>query len=768
MKIKRILSAVLIFCLLLALPAGAVFEDISDEDTAVAAAVLESMGIVSGTAEGIFEPSASLTRAAVCAMAVRVLGLEDSVAAQSYKTLFDDVPAGEWFSGYVNLAYAEGIVNGYGNGKFGPEDPITGGQLVTIALRLLGYSSSDIGAVWPVDHVNFAAEIGLSDGAAVSGTGVINRGNAAKVFYNMLCLNAKGASKPYYQTVSNASSVTEVILLDTEAESGGVGGYIMAAAIGGGKVSIEYYARENPISYEFEGEIGNLLIGSSGKVTGFIPTDTDAVELTVASAKASGITDSSGSFYRVGSSAVVIAAGSSSDYSSSGYLQINSAVGRSVKLFYDDNGNVSYVYLSAGTVSTNEVIVAQTKSAASELARALGISDKNYKISKNGAPAEAEDITIYDTAYYDAASKTLCVSDYQLTGIIESASPSVSAAKTITVSGCTLDVLECAWDSLDAFALGKNVTLLLTDDKKVAAAYPTSSKAKAEMTGVLSANGSSITLCGSGLTISSNEIEANEQLYGGLVRVSAYSNKLKCSALLESSAKLNIAEGTLGDYDIAPGCSLYEWSGSGYVYSLEGEQGVASSSFSAIYWTDKLAATYVSAYELNSAGQVDVILLKNVTGNNYEYGKLSVYKDKEGINLGSGKDEAYNNAVTVTNSGGTSTKYLCPQVISGTYGGIALEGYSKNYKRVSTSSKLTVAANLDISDFFSQNGNWYVVARDYELPVSENVEVYLAAIDRWYSGEEGLLTALASDYDLTVYYDRSATTGGQIRVIVAQ
>lgn len=53
----------------------------------------------------------------------------------------------------MNLAQSEGLISGYGNGRFGPDDPVTIGQAVTIVLRLMGYGEEDVGPFWPQDYL---------------------------------------------------------------------------------------------------------------------------------------------------------------------------------------------------------------------------------------------------------------------------------------------------------------------------------------------------------------------------------------------------------------------------------------------------------------------------------------------------------------------------------------------------------------------------------------------------------------------------------------
>ncbi|MPM02999.1 hypothetical protein SDC9_49258 [bioreactor metagenome] len=311
----------------------------------------------------------------------------------------------------------------------------------------------------------------------------------------------------------------------------------------------------------------------------------------------------------------------------------------------------------------------------------------------------------------------------------------------------------------------------MTDDGKVAAAV-SGAKLSADMIGILSPDGSRVTLSGSGLVLKADTVTADSSLRGTLVKVSASAKtQLKCSAYTaQSSAKADLAAMTVGTYGIAPGCAIYEWAGSGYVYSLSGELGKSSSDFDEITWTKSLASSDVSYYHRNSAGEVDVLLLKNVTGNSYEYGKITIYEDEAGINLGTGAVPAWNTAATMTNSKapGESTKYLdAMSVYTGTYAGIVLGAtVSDPYLRVAAVSVLTSLPQNDTGAFFQSDDKWYVTADGHEVPVSDTVEVYVESVEKWLGGEEGLLTAVSSDMPLTLYYDRTLTTGGQIRVIV--
>ena len=759
---KRLLTFLLCAALTCACvpAASAAFTDVADEETALAAATLQGLGVVNGTSETTFSPNTTLTRAQVCTMVVNAMGLESQVNTYARKTLFSDVAPNSWYNGYVNLAYAQGVINGYGNGTFGPNDTVTYGQLATILLRMLGYTSKEIGSDWPMDYTAFCEDLGLADGLSLDPMGTVTRGQAAILFYNAMKETVNGSNKAYYETISGVSSTAEGILLDTSASYGGNSGLLMVYTTSGNGETA-YYTQANAQSSELTGALGTILFDGSGRVVGFVPSGSGYKDLTISSATASTLKDANGTSWRISSGAKVISGGEVYSYQTSGYLQLNAKSGKNVRLYYDDNGAISHLYVTGGTAVSSEAAVAETASAASSLARQLGITNLSYTITKNGVEASESDLAQYDVGYYDGASCALRVSDYRVTGCISSAYPSVTAATTLTVAGHTFDVLECAWDSLAGLKVGNKVTLLLTDDCKVAS-VSTSTKLAADMVGVLDTSGRSVTLVGSGLTLSPAELDYDGDDCGSLVTVTASnSTTLRCRGISTTTSKtLDIAARTLGGVSLAPSCAIYEWAGNGYVYDLAGNQGAADTDFAALDWLSTTSA--VSYYHTNSAGQVDILVLRDVTGNIFTYGKLSIISD--GISLGS--MDATSDALTVKNATGTSEKYLCTYSASAGYGGVSLGKSSQGYTKISRVQSLS-AKNVSAEDFYLSGGDWYVTAGESEFLVAEDVQIHLSEADVWLSGEDGLTNVLADGYTLTAYYDRAATSGGQIRVIKA-
>lgn len=770
---KRFLCLVLAGCLLcpaVAAPAAATFTDISEPEVALAAGVLEGMGIVSGVSEGVFSPDTTLTRAQFCVLIIHTLGLKEQVNTYTQKMLFTDVKPGSWYTGYVNLAYSQNLLSGYGNGKFGPDDPITYGQAATLLLRVLNYSGSDVGKVWPADYVNYARTLELDKGVSLTANDRVSRGQAAILLYNTLNTHARGATAELYHSFSDTATAKTAILLDTDAQTSTQNGLIKACVVGSSGVSIEHFSQKYLQSDALIGCVGELLVNSANKVVGFMPSSTRTRDVVISQAKASGITDPTGAVHKITGSAATIIGEELYSWNTNGYLQANSHKDKTARLFYDDEGSVSYVYIGAGTATASTASTyAQTTSPVTEFVHSLGITG-NYAITKNGAPANAGDLAKYDTAYFDSTSRTLCVSDHTITGYLQTAFPALDGAETVTIAGCTIPVLESAWDTLGRYKLGDKVTLLLSDNGKVVAAVAPQS---GEMLGVLSTDGTSITLCGSGLVITAPELEADTRLAGTLVRCRVDKDVIYAYAYTSAlSGRLELVDRTLGSYQLAPNCQIYEYAGGkgdySYVYSLSGVLGQASADFSAIDWTTSIAPDDIRATHLNSAGQVDVILLHDVTGNSWQYGEYTPYRDNEGIASSSGGRVIYNNAATLTNTSGTTRKFLSSYGTTrhATFCGVAL-GTGEAAQQATGVVTLNSAA-VTVGDFFLQDEEWYVACGDMILPVREGVQVCITPSDTWSAGEDGIRAALSSGLSLRIYYEKDPTLGGQVRVLTAE
>ena len=88
-------------------------------------------GIMNGVSDTAFAPEETLTRA----MLVTLLWRQAQKPVVNYLMQFSDVPEGQWYSEAVRWAASEKLVGGYGDGRFGTNDPITQEHLNLIFQR---------------------------------------------------------------------------------------------------------------------------------------------------------------------------------------------------------------------------------------------------------------------------------------------------------------------------------------------------------------------------------------------------------------------------------------------------------------------------------------------------------------------------------------------------------------------------------------------------------------------------------------------------------
>lgn len=140
MKKQRILSALLALCIVFSLVPTALAEK-ADDFTDVSRSdwyyqfvdYVTSKGYFNGTSETTFAPAENMTRA----MFVTVLFRFDGAKGDRSQSAFTDVAPGEWYTDAINWAAANRIVDGVGDGKFAPNDPITRAQMCTMIERYL-------------------------------------------------------------------------------------------------------------------------------------------------------------------------------------------------------------------------------------------------------------------------------------------------------------------------------------------------------------------------------------------------------------------------------------------------------------------------------------------------------------------------------------------------------------------------------------------------------------------------------------------------------
>jgi len=152
-------------------------------------------GMMQGIGNNKFDPHGATSRAMIVTILYRLEG-QPKVNSENP---FDDVQNGTWYTDAVIWAAANGIVNGYGDGKFGPDDDITREQMARIMYNYAEFKGYDVSAraslgsftdvdkisSWASEEMKWAVSVGLINGMGdgiVAPQGEAERCQVAAIF----------------------------------------------------------------------------------------------------------------------------------------------------------------------------------------------------------------------------------------------------------------------------------------------------------------------------------------------------------------------------------------------------------------------------------------------------------------------------------------------------------------------------------------------------------------------------------------------------------
>ena len=783
---KRLLALLLVCAALCGLlpAAGAVsggyFSDIYDTPTAQAAEILRMLGVVEGVGGGSFNPAGTLTRAEFCKMALLIAGRGDEAKVQANRVIFLDVPATHWALGYINAAATppEGgtaLVAGIGNGNFAPGRTITYGEAVTVLMRVLGYGNSDFvstGAWWS-GYLATAQGLGLTASINRGGEETITRGEAARLFANLLSVKPKGATNDYINSLAS-SLVSDALILEVNAKaSDGSSGAIRTQ-------SATYKMANIPVAPAmFAGLRVSLALDSAGRVLCILPDPaTSSRTFAVSEAKFTGIQTSDNDFVTIPADTKVFSDKSSSSYES---IWINLSKGTVVTAYFDASGTLASLYIPASEVKTAVVIGLN-----GSLADLTGKSG-DYLLFKNGVAVSRSAACTYDVAIYDEAANAVTLSDLRISGIYSDVYPNPDTPARVTVMGMEFELLPEAIAMMSKFALGDKVTLLLTPSVKsgtgssatvtagkvAAVVAPSVAGSTAIGVAAVDKDSVSVTLL-DGLVISGpHNMSANriDLLNGSLVTISsATTDYLSVSSVSGStvSGSLDLSARKLGDVALSETLRVFERVGSSQPVEIE----LRDITLSTVRQSKILYASK------DTAGKISCIILDDVTGDRYTYGIVR-YRPvmKETVSTKDPDTGVVTSEVVTTDEGHYYIEYGADKKLpnlafvnvmpNGSYGGIAvsLQTSPSGIPVPAGNIPLTKLGTAARSDFVTDEstGQVYVTINGVRWPVSDEVVCYNARTKHWF---DDLTHARSYTNILTLYIDRPLAEGGKIRMVV--
>lgn len=172
--------------------ASAAFSDVDDSNSYVEAiSTLSTLQVINGYEDGSFQPEKEITRAEYTKMIVYMLGMDSFTTPI---TTFTDVPESHWANAYIKTAFDMGIINGFDDGTFRPDAPVTYEQALKMLVCTLGYEAyAEVAGGYPNGYRSQAEDLDLTD--IVTGVGYESnapRAVIAQIMFNGLEVPMKG------------------------------------------------------------------------------------------------------------------------------------------------------------------------------------------------------------------------------------------------------------------------------------------------------------------------------------------------------------------------------------------------------------------------------------------------------------------------------------------------------------------------------------------------------------------------------------------------
>ena len=385
------------------------------------------------------------------------------------------------------------------------------------------------------------------------------------------------------------------------------------------------------------------------------------------------------------------------------------------------------------------------------------------EVYRDGRASSLSAVQNLDVLYWSESMNTLWAYSKQVTGTLEQVSPSVSAPTAVTVAGSSyaLETNEAvyAFSDLGGYRTGDLVTLLLGRSGGVAAVRGVSSGEEGSSNLVYGMviqasthtytdergneyTSNAVTLTTTTGATATYPTEDTHFEAGDLVRVTTENGAVQIRRL--STTQL---EGTfsrdgsrLGRYTLADNVAILD------TYEDSAAWRVYPSRLAGV----KLTGNMVRFYSTNEQGEIDHLILRDVTGDGHTYGVLTSVDE---ISAGMTSMATY-----VVDVGGTeSTIVSSSKIYNVDRGPCQIQGALQAPDRITNLMEVRLDA---------VSGNTAVSSANQSWRISESAAVYEVRDGEYY------LTSLArvtgGDHTLTGYYDTAQDQGGCIRVILAR
>lgn len=413
----------------------------------------------------------------------------------------------------------------------------------------------------------------------------------------------------------------------------------------------------------------------------------------------------------------------------------------------NDSGEIDYLSIVSDTMQGPYVV----SGSLSDI-----VSSENKTVYRNGYASTADAIEKYDVVYYNDSA--IWAYANAVTGTYQSAAPSASSPTSVTVAGVSYEIetsdAALALSTLGGLNIGDIVTLLLGRDGKVAAALPADEYA-AGVAGVVTATGTGTYYNAVGnaytaRTITVTATDGASYVYpcsktsideGDMVSIGFGSAGTDVSILNSASLSGEVSGYSIGSRTMAKDVRILDVNGTEaeriYYSRLDGAE---------------LDSSDVRYYAANEAGEITDLILRNFTGDLYEYGIITSVSEQD-------TDMSLSGSYTYLLDGEERTLATSGKTLGASTGPARLTIENGQLDSVRSLQEIRNPDAITPLGITKDEETWLF---------SDECAVYL------YQNSDYSLLSLTelrnnfASYSITCYYDEDTEDGGRIRIVIAR
>ena len=753
--------------------------------------LMNALKIMEGDGNGNMELDRAVTRAEIAKIAISAANEKNTVGFGLKVSPFPDVTYDQWYAPYVKAAVDKGYVKGYDDFLFHPNDTVTYEEAVTIMLRVLGYTDSVIQGTYPYGQIARADELDMLDDVSGEIGAEMNRESVMNLVYNAMQSDkitvsvSNGAANSVQSsnetgnapTAADTNTTATAVNTKTSTVSSGLLSAHNCTMIKDVNI-ISTYDQDKDIGYNNvqtssgtykTGEFFDTSsIGMTGKI--FIKDSTDLIAFVPDGGNRASavyliysVIDNKVMAYKDGTMTTLTVNDSTKVYKGKtegtfGSMKSQFELGDKLSVTKTDNGDVDYMtYIEGNLLGPVTAVGGNWKS--------MWNAD-GAKITRDGISVSANDIQNYDVVYYLPDMDMVMAYSNKVSGIFEKATPNRDIPTSITVSGkeYTLEG-STAFNKVysgGSFEYGDTVTLLLGKNGEVADVVSPSYAATGSV-GYLVETGTK--------EYSSGAVDSYTNYYIKLVQPDGnsyeyitnrdytesknsvvelyfddgYARISKTGATSDASGKFDWNKKSLGSAKLSSNIEILDIGTRDITYT---------SAYAKVFGQrldgveiDKKSVLYSHK---NSSGEIDTLILDNVTGDSYNYGLVT--------------------SVSSSEKGSSSYDYM----VRGNRYTTSLAGkYSVNRGEVARISGNLAMPNIiqsiNVLTNISSLSADKLVADGVTYKLSDKISVYRAD-----NAGDAEYTMLSLDevvkhfdkYSIRAFYDKTSDKGGRVRVLL--